>query len=201
MSVVFTTISNKFIAMCADKQRFNSATGTMTEDATKIEKWSTSVAVGMSGDLTLGEYIRSTIHRYITEMGIQNFGIEEIGDLFIQSYHTAVKNAEVSFNSTTKFIIAGQFSDNKTGAVVIKVSEDKSDKETYETANVPATLILEPEDLSAQECNILLGKALKNVEGKYLKNPLESIHRRAVRNVSEHSKITGKESDYILITL
>ncbi len=201
MSVVFTTISNKFIAMCADKQRINSTTGAMAEDMTKIEKWSPAVAVGISGDLTVGEYIRSAIHRYITEMGIHNFGIGEIGDLFIQSYHTAVKNEKVSLASTTKFIIAGRFSDNKAGAVVIRVSEDKADKEIYETASVPATLILEPEDLSANECNMLLGKALKNVEGKYLKNPLESIHRKAVRNVSEHSRFTGKESDYILITL
>lgn len=73
------------------------------------------------------------------------------------------------------------------------------DTETFEAGKVPATLILEPADLSVDQCNMQFGKALKNVEGKFLKNPLESIHRRDVSNVSEHSKFVNKESEYILI--
>lgn len=189
MSVVFTTISNNFIAMCADQKNSHPA----------IEKWAPTLAVGMGGDLTLGEYIRSTVHRYVTETGIANFGVEEIADLFIQSYHTAVKSGEVSQDAVTKFIIAGKFTNKKFGATVIKVGGNNADTETYEAAKMPATLILEPEDLSAEECNMLLAKALKNVEGKYLKNPLESIHRRAVRNVSEHSEFVDKDSDFFVL--
>ena len=199
MSVVFTTISDKFIAMCADKQRIIPATGETKEDMTKIEKWTASVSVGMSGNLSLGEYIRSTVHRYITENGIDNFGVEGIADLFCQHYNNLVKDGGVAPSTASKFIIAGKFSSSKFGAVVINAGGESAESEVFEASKVPATLILEPEDLSAAECNMLLGKALKSVEGKYLRNPLESIHRRAVRNVSEHSKFTGKDSDFLII--
>jgi hypothetical protein len=62
MSVVFTTISDKFIAMCADKQE---------KSAPKIEKWASHIAVGMSGDMTAGEYIRSSVHQFVAESGIK----------------------------------------------------------------------------------------------------------------------------------
>ena len=199
MSVVFTTISNKFIALCADKQRIH-ADGTVTATATNIEKWTPHLAVGMVGDINLGEYVRSTVHKYLSENVFSNFSINEVADLFIQYYHSAVENDTVSISEKARFIIAGKLADNGMGAIVIKLEENKTDSETYQATNVPATLILEPSDLSANECNMLLAKALKNVEGRYLKNPLESIHRRAVRNVSEYSNFASKESDYLLIT-
>ena len=186
MPVVFTTISDKFIAMCADKSE---------NEAPKIEKWSADIAVGMSGDMAFGEYVRSTVHQFATESGIANFNVEDIANLFAQK---CAKTEE--FSETTKFIIAGKLSNKKLGAVVIRVGENKVDSENFEAGKVPATLILEPADLSVDQCNMLFGKALKNVEGKFLKNPLESIHRRAVKNVSEHSRYVSKDSDYILIT-
>lgn len=198
MSVVFTTISKDFIALCADKQRIT-ATGQKKDDMTKIEKWSEAIAVGMGGDLSLGEYIRSTIHRYVADTGISNFGVQEIADLFVHSYHSAVNSQAVDASAVTKFIVAGKFMDKKLGAVVIRVAQGKADTELYMASKVPATLILEPRDVSAEQCNMHLAKALKSVEGKYLKNPLESIHRRAVRNVSEHSRFVSKDSDYLLI--
>ena len=154
----------------------------------------------MAGNLGLGELIRSTVHNYITENGISNFGVEEIADLFAQGSYAAVEDDDAFSSVVSKFIVAGTLSNKKMGAIVVRVGEKVADNEVYEASNIPATLILEPEDLSADECNILFGKALKSVGGKYLKNPLESIHRRAVRNVSEHSNFVNKDSDYILIT-
>lgn len=185
MSVVFTTISDKFIAICADKSR----------PVPIIEKWAPHIAVGMSGDLTMGEYVRSSVHQFVTESGISNFGPEEIADLLVQTCNSYGEESRTE----TKFIIAGKLSDKNLGAVVIRASGGAVDTEIFRAANMPATLILEPSDLSVDRCNMLFGKALKNVEGKFLKNPLESIHRRAVRNVSEHSNLTSKEADYILI--
>ena len=186
MSVVFTTISDKFIAMCGDKAE---------HEAPKIEKWAVHIAVGMSGNLTQGEFVRSTVHQFVTESGIENFNVEDVANLFAQKCGTLEDTAE-----TTKFIIAGKLASKKLGAVVVRAADNKVDTETFESGKVPATLILEPADLSVDQCNMQFGKALKNVEGKFLKNPLESIHRRAVRNVSEHSKFVNKESEYILIT-
>ncbi len=201
MSVVFTTISDKFIALCADRQRVNPSTGKVVADMTKIEKWSPHIAVGMCGNLALGELVRTTVHQFVSESGIANFGVEEIADLFISSYTNTLADCTTAEDTTSKFIIAGRLANKKPGAVVIRVGADTADKETYQATEVPATLILEPADLSPEQCNMLLAKALKNVEGKYLKNPLESIHRRAVRNVSEHSQFVSKDSDYLLITL
>ena len=186
MSVVFTTISDKFIAMCADKAE---------NEMPKIEKWAAHIAVGVSGNLTQGEFVRSTVHQFVAESGVANFNVEDIANLFAKR----CENLEET-NETTKFIIAGKLVNKKQGAVVVRVRDGKVDTETFESGKVPATLILEPADLSVDQCNMQFGKALKNVEGKFLKNPLESIHRRAVRNVSEHSKFANKESEYILIT-
>ncbi len=188
MSVVFTTISDKFIAMCADKSE---------DTMPKIEKWAPHIAVGMSGNLALGELVRTTVHQFVSESGIANFAVEDIANLFSQRYNTIEDTAA----RPTKFIVAGKLANKKLGAVVVRFGENGVDTETFTASQVPATLILEPADLSAEECNMLFAKALKNVEGKYLKNPLESIHRRAVRNVSEHSRLVSKESDYLLIAL
>ena len=186
MPVVFTTISDKFIAMCADKSE---------NEAPKIEKWSAHIAVGMSGDMAAGEYVRSTVHQFATESGISNFNAEDIANLFVQKCGTIDNTTE-----TTKFIIAGKLANKKLGAVVVRADGNRADSETFESGKVPATLILEPADLSVEQCNIQFGKALKNVEGKFLKNTLESIHRRAVKNVSELSEFVNRESEYILIT-
>lgn len=42
MSVVFATITEHFIALCADKQVTNMGTGKTQMTATKVEKWSPS---------------------------------------------------------------------------------------------------------------------------------------------------------------
>lgn len=185
MSVVFTTISDKFIAMCADRAE---------NTAPKIEKWAAHITVGMSGNTPDGEFIRSSVHQFVAESGIANFAVEDVANLFSQ------KCSGLETDRPVKFIIAGRLSDKKLGAVVIRADASNVDSETFTAGKVPATLILEPEDMSVDRCNMQFGRALKNVEGKYLKNPLESIHRRAVRNVSEHSRCTAKESDYILVT-
>lgn len=187
MSIIFTTISDKFIAMCADREE---------KSPPKIEKWAIHLAVGVDGDMTTGEYVRSTVHQFVSQSGISNFSAEDIANLFAQKCEAAGE-----FSKVTKFIVAGRLANKKLGAVVIRAGESKVDSETFQSGKVPATLIFEPDDLSVEECNILFAKALKNVEGKFLKNPLESIHRRAVRNISEHSKFVNNESDYILITL
>ena len=96
MSVVFTTISDKFIAMCADKQE---------KSASKIEKWAAHIAVGISGDMTAGEYIRSSVHQFVAESGIINFNVEDVANLFAQKSGAAEETA-----GTTKFIIAQRVS-------------------------------------------------------------------------------------------
>ena len=186
MSVVFTTISDKFIAMCADKKE---------SEMPKIEKWANHIAVGMAGNLTQGEFVRSAVHQFVAESGVANFNVEDIANLFAKRCENLEKTGE-----TSKFIIAGRLANKKLGAVVVRAADNKVDTESFESGKVPATLILEPADLTVDQCNMQFGKALKNVEGKFLKNPLESIHRRAVKNVSEHSQLVNKESEYILIT-
>ena len=96
MSVVFTTISDKFIAMCADKQE---------KSVPKIEKWAAHIAVGISGDITAGEYIRSSVHQFVAESGITNFNVEDVANLFAQKSGTAEETV-----GTTKFIIAQRVS-------------------------------------------------------------------------------------------
>jgi hypothetical protein len=91
MPVVFTTISDKFIAMCADKSE---------NEAPKIEKWSADTAVGMSGNMAFGEYVRSAAHQFVAESGMANFNVEDISNLFVQKCKTAINISE-----TTKFII------------------------------------------------------------------------------------------------
>ena len=109
MSVVFTTISENFIALCADKQRTNAVTGKVIDDMTKIEKWAPQLAVGMSGNLALGELVRTTVHQFVTESGISSFGVEEIADLFIQSYQNTLANHNTPEDTISKFIIAGNW--------------------------------------------------------------------------------------------
>lgn len=100
MPVVFTTISDKFIAMCADKSE---------NEAPKIEKWSADTAVGMSGDMAFGEYVRSAVHQFVAESGMENFNVEDISNLFVQKCGVIDSTTE-----TTKFIIAGKLANKKT---------------------------------------------------------------------------------------
>ena len=159
--------------MCADKEE---------NSAPKIEKWAVHIAVGMSGDVAAGEYVRSTIHQFVADSGISNFSTEDIANLFAQR----CKSVE-ELSGTTKFIVAGQLTNKKLGAVVVRANGTKVDTEIFESGKVPATLILEPDDLTVDQCNVLFGKALKNVEGKeveynLLKGLFNSIYGMCVTN-------------------
>lgn len=47
MSVVFTTYSDQFIMLCADKQSTNMKTGEVHDSAvTKVERWAPYMAIG-----------------------------------------------------------------------------------------------------------------------------------------------------------
>ena len=137
MSIVFTTISDKFIAMCADK-------GANSPPA--IEKWAIHLAVGMSGDITAGEYVRSTVHQFVAQSGMSNFSVEDVANLFAQKCESAG-----DFSKVTKFIVAGRLANKKLGAVVIRAGESKVDTETFQSGKVPATLIFEPDDFDDSE--------------------------------------------------
>ena len=113
-----------------------------------------------------GEFIRSSVHRFVAETGIANLNVENIADLFVQQCSTLAEPVA----ETTKFIIAGRLADKKPGAVAIRVSGGRVDTELFAASDMPATLIFEPDDLSVEQCNMLFGKAIKNVEGKFLKN-------------------------------
>ena len=203
MSVLIATITDRFIALCADKWKTILKTGEK-EETTKIEQWSSGIAVGGTGNAVLDELVISTVGDYVKEHGIENFTLEEIGDLFGQAYY-AVKdeNPEMPENIFAQFIVAGVLSGEKLGAAQIVIDNGIADMEIIEAMEVPATIIFGPGDISDDECNQLFQKAIRNSKNKntYQKDLLEVAHRKAVRYISERSKFVGPKSDYIFITL
>lgn len=202
MSVIFTTISNKFIAMSADKQATNMVTGEIKEPVTKIEKWSPSIVVGMTGNFTLGEIIMTTVKNVCSEQGLNNYSLEELADLFAQCYYVATDEYKDMPSSTSvRIVVAGVLSSGKLCAFDILCKDKIADTEIHEGKDMPITIIFDPEDLSADECNKLLRKAMNELKNtNKFSDYLESSHRRAVRYVSKCSKFVGAKSDYIYIT-
>ncbi len=97
--------------------------------------------------------------------------------------------------------LQSRLSNGNPGIIVAYVGNGTADLETYEAKTTPFTLILEPSDVSAEECNRLFSKAIFEVKNaRYLSGDLlELAHRRAVALVSEQSKYVGPASDYIIM--
>ena len=71
--------------MCADREE---------NSPPKIEKWSADTAVGMSGNMAFGEYVRSAVHQFVAESGMANFNVEDISNLFVQKCGTIDNTTE-----------------------------------------------------------------------------------------------------------
>lgn len=135
---------------------------------------------------------------------MDNFSLEEIGDLFSQAYYAAKdENPNMPESIFAQFIVAGVLSSGKLGAAQIVIENGEADMEIIEASAKPATIIFGPGDISDEECNQLLQKAIMNSKNKrtHQKDLLEVVHRKAVRYVSERSKFVGPKSDYIFIAL
>lgn len=102
---------------------------------------------------------------------------------------------------SSKFVVAGRLSSDKNGLIEILVKEGAADVEIIEDTGHPRTLFHEPDDLSGEECNMLFHKACTyiNKNNKYHQDPIEAIHRKTVRYISERSKFVGHKSDYLVI--
>jgi len=205
MSVVFTTYSEQFIMLCADKQATNMKTGEICIDGvTKIERWAPYMAVGRAGNKQLGDLVVSAVHSVVDENGgPATYTVEDMSDLVCQGFY-AIKDEYTDMPSglSAQFVVAGKLANGKLGIGSIYADDKGADLEIYEGKEVPSTVIFAPEDMTDEECNQLFQKALINSRNKKSPhgNPLETIHRKAVRYVSEQSKYVGHKSDFILIT-
>jgi len=203
MSVEFTTITDRFIALCADKQETNMRTGEKNiSAATKVEKWSPEIAVGWCGNSDLANIILTAVKGYVGENGLDNFTLEELADWFAQTYYAARDEyQDMPANIVAKFVVAGRMPNGNFAAIQIIDGNDVADVEIFEARPTPITLIFEPEDLSSEVCNNLFSKAITNSKNKntHGQSMLEAVHRKAVRYVSEYSKYVGHKSDYIII--
>ena len=205
MSVVFTTFSKSFIALCADRQRTSSITGEVQIDAvTKVEKWSPTIAVGGCGNLAVCETVLDAVKGYLKENHPTDITLEEIADLFGQAYYAACDEFEEysSDSMLSEFVIAGELSDGEFGVVRVTLRGGAAESDTFEAKETPGTIICEPPDVSNEECNDLLRKAILNTKSqkKLYHDLMETAHRKAVRYVSERSKFVGHKSDYVLLT-
>jgi hypothetical protein len=204
MSVLFATITNDAIFLCADKMTTNPQTGEVVSDrATKIEKWSSTLAVGGVGDAMLDELVISGVHHQVKEKGLHNFTLEEVADLFGQCYY-AVREVYANImpkDASAQFIIAGKLSNGKLGAARVFCCDDTADMEITEAKNIPSTMVFGPGDITDGECNELFIKAALKTPNKkvHQRDQIEIAHRKAVRYVSERSKFVGPKSDYIVI--
>jgi len=205
MSVVFTTVTEEYIVLCADKQVTNMGTGeAQVNVATKIEKWTPSIGVGWAGNAALADIIISAVKGVVGKTKINSFTLEDLADLFAQAYYAARDEyPDMPADAIAKFAVTGRLSTGKLGIIQIIDGNDIADTEVFEAQPHPITLIFDPEDLSSEECNQLLTKALVNTRNKktYGQDLLETAYRKAVRYVSEHSKYVGPKSDYLIIEL
>jgi len=202
MSVLFTTYCNQFIVLCADKQITNMNTGKKEKSKTKkIEQWAPFMAVGYTGNAVLGQIILDTVHRFTEQNGICNYSVEDMSDMFCQCFY-AVKDEYTALPSglCVQFMIAGKLANGTLGIGSIYANDDDPDLEIYEGKQYPSTVIFAPEDMTDDECNQLLQKAINNSKHTQHKSPIEILHRQAVQYVSDHSKFVGAESDFIMIT-
>ena len=204
MSVIFTTIANEFIILCADRQRTSSVTGEVQVDAvTKVQKLSPEIAIGRCGNLGLCEIIFSAVQDFLKNNENENLSIEDLADLFCQYYHIVRdENNDILDNIVSIFILAGKLSSNKLGAIIVTLGNNTTDTKIVESSEIPVTIILEPPDVSSEECNQLFNKATTYIKknNKYHQDLLEATHQKAVRYVSEQSKYVGYKSDYVCIS-
>ena len=205
MSVIITVYSDRFIAMCADRQETNMETGEINKDAiTKIKKWTPTIAVGSSGNKGIQNVIIDCVHNYFDEEGIENFTLEEIGDTFAQAYYAALDELpEMPRNAFANFVIGGKLSTGHLGIVSVIVGNEIADMEVY-SSDLGQSLIYAPEDMTSEECNALFNKALKNTSNKsnkHIKDPFETTFRKAVGYISKESKFVSHKTDYLIITL
>lgn len=202
MSVIFTTITDSFIAMCADKQVNNMKTGEVYIDAaTKIEKWTHNIGIGQCGSQELSGIILDAVRGVIDETGIDNYTLEEIGNLVCQAYYAAEEEYNVPKAVVAKIVVVGRLSNGRPGACSILATNGEADIEIVDGQGGAVTLIFEPDDMTSEECNALFTKAVKLTKNKKDKrDPIETIHRKAVRYVSEQSKLVSHKSDYLFFT-
>lgn len=205
MSVVFTTYSDQFIMLCADMQSTNMKAGEVHDSAvTKVERWAPYMAIGWAGNAALASAIVDAVHHVAEENGISGYTVEEMSDMFCQCFYAAKDEyTNMPAGLSVQFMVAGKLSNGNLGVGSIYANDDGPDLEIYEGTNLPSTTIFAPEDMTNDECNLLFQKAIANTRNKHThqRNPLEMIHRKAVRYVSERSKYVSHKSDFVLITL
>lgn len=201
MSVVFTTVTVDSIAMCADKQYTNMLTKEKNDEATKIEKWSHSLAVGYAGNFALVDEIKRCVKSIVFEKGIDRYTLEEIADLFAQGYYAFQDEYDVPSGIVGKVIVAGVLENGSMGAATIFMMDGVPDTEFYSATESPMTFIFAPEDMDEEGCNQLFGKAIKDTlrQKKLFYDIIESSHRKAVRYVAEKSEFVGYKTDFLMI--
>lgn len=206
MSVVFVSLSNKFVALCADKQATNMKNNKkINSNIVKVEKWSNSIATGICGNLGLCQMILDSVHKAVIEEGIENHLLEDISDLICDGYEYVLElysEEELPRDTVSKFVLAGKLKNGNLGVITIDARNGNIEKHIEEASNGTKTLILEPTDVSSFECNQLFSRAIATTT-KPNKNQdmLETIHRKAVSFVSKRSKFVGYSSDYVIIHL
>lgn len=204
MSVVIATLTDRFIALCADKQTTNMKTGEINSNATtKIELWAPCIAIGWAGNFPLARLMLQAVKNVVLDAGCNTYSLEEIADLFAQAYYAAQDEySDMPATVTAKFMVAGKLINGKLGVIQVTAGNGVSDVETIEAGSTPASLIFDPEDLSQEKCNQLLTKAILNTNHSKCANqhPIERAHRLAVQYISSRSKYVGHHSDYIFIT-
>lgn len=205
MSVLYATITQDAIYLCADKLMVNMQTGEASPmPVRKVYSWSPSVAVGGTGNGTLTELIISGVHQYIqANGGVKVYTLKDIADLFCQCYYATVETqTNMPQDAYAQFVVAGKLPAGNLGLFDIFVKDDTADVELYESKAIPSTLIQAPADMTCVECNQLFQKATFNVKNKKMSKLgiMEEIHRKAIRYVSENSKYVGPKSDFIVIT-
>lgn len=206
MSVLYATLTQNAIYLCADKLSVNMQTGESDPvPFRKIHSWSPTVAVGGTGNAVLTELIISGVHQYVkANGGINEFSLEEIANCFCQCYYAAVETqTNMPKDTHAQFVVAGKLPNGNLGMFDIFVKDDSADMELYEAKAIPSTLIQVPTDMTRDMCNQLFQKAISNVKNKKMsmQGMMEEAHRKAVRYVSECSKYVGPKSDFIVISL
>lgn len=205
MSVIFTTYCDKFIAMCADRQRTSSITGEVQIDAvTKIEMLSPSIAIGRCGNLWLCDLVREMVMSAIEDEGIQNITMEDVANLVCQAYQFARESdeADIPDELAIRYVVAGKLANGRLGVILVTLGNGGKGQELLEMREVPGSTVCAPPDMTDEECNELLSKAIANTKSKkkLYHDAIETAHRKAVRYVSERSKYVGYKSDYIFFT-
>lgn len=203
MSVLFATILPDAVILCADKLATNSKTGEQQKKlVSKINQWSSSIAIGGTGTMELCEIIKSTVYGYIGKDNISDFTLEEIADCFCQCYYAVGElYSDMPKEAFAEFVVAGKMSNGRVGVIHICVGNNEAETDVVVSNNTPTTLILAPADMTDFECNLLFQKAIRSASNENLIQDvgLEIAHRRAVQYVSEKSRFVGSKSDYIII--